>query len=173
MLNELKIKKIFTNCPHCFNAFKNEFLDFGGNYEVHHTHELLSQFIKDGRLKVTGDPVGEITFHDSCYLGRHNHIYEPAREIIDSLPGATRIEMKRSREWSFCCGAGGGRMFMEEDRGTRINVNRSEEALGTGAKTIGLACPFCMTMITDGLKTLDKIDNVNIKEITELLDERT
>lgn len=173
MLNELKVKKIFTNCPHCFNTFKNEFPDFGGNYTVYHTHELLSQFIKDGRLKVSGDPVGEITFHDSCYLGRHNHIYEPAREIIDSLPGAKRIEMKRSQEWSFCCGAGGGRMFLEEDRGTRINVNRSEEALGTGAKTIGLACPFCMTMITDGVKTLDKIDDVKIKEITELLDERT
>jgi Fe-S oxidoreductase/nitrate reductase gamma subunit len=170
MLNGAGVKKIFTNCPHCFNTLKNEYPDFGGNYEVYHSHQLLAQFISDGRLKVSGDPLGEITFHDSCYMGRHNHIYEPARQIIDSLPGAKRVEMKRSRDWSFCCGAGGGRMFLEE-HGEHINVNRSKEAIGTGAKTIGLACPFCMTMITDGVKALDRIDDVKVKEVTEILDE--
>lgn len=173
LLNSVSAKKIFTNCPHCFNTLKNEYPDFGGNYEVYHTHQLLAQFIKDGRLKPTGDNLGEITFHDSCYLGRHNHIYEPAREIIDALPGAKRVEMERSKDWSMCCGAGGGRMFLEETRGKRINVHRTEQALETGAKTIGLACPFCMTMLNDGVKALDKDDSVKVKELTELLDERT
>jgi Fe-S oxidoreductase len=173
LLREAGVKKIFTNCPHCFNTLKNEYSDFGGNYEVYHTHQLLAGFVADGRLKVSGNPLGEITFHDSCYMGRHNNIYEPARQLIDALPGAKRIEMKRSREWSFCCGAGGGRMFLEEKRGERINVNRSKEAVGTGAKTIGLACPFCMTMISDGVKALDKGDEVKVKEITELLDEHS
>jgi Fe-S oxidoreductase len=173
LLKETGVKKIFTNCPHCLNTLKNEYPDFDGNFEVYHSHQLLSGLIKEGKLRLSGNPLGDITFHDSCYLGRHNNIYEPARDIIDALPGAKRIEMKRSKEWSFCCGAGGGRMFLEEKRGERININRTKEALGTGARTIGLACPFCMTMITDGVKALDKIDTVTVKEVTELLDERT
>jgi Fe-S oxidoreductase len=172
MLKEAGVKKIFTNCPHCLNTLKNEYPDFGGHFEVYHTHELLARFITDGTLKVSGNPLGEITLHDSCYLGRHNQIYEPARKLIDAIPGAKRIEMKHSGEWSFCCGAGGGRMFLEESRGKHINVERSEQALATGARTIGLACPFCMTMITDGIKALDKIDSICVKEVTELLDER-
>jgi Fe-S oxidoreductase len=173
MLNGAGVKKIFTNCPHCYNTLKNEYPDFGGHYEVYHSHQLLAQFLADGRLKVKGDPLGEVTFHDSCYMGRHNNVYEPARQIIDALPGAKRVEMKRSREWSFCCGAGGGRMFLEEHGEQRINVNRSKEAVATGARTIGLACPFCMTMITDGVKALDKIDQVKVKEVTEILDEHS
>lgn len=172
LLKEAGVKKIFTNCPHCFNTLKNEYPDFGASYEVYHTHQLLARLIAEGRLKIGGEPLGEITFHESCYLGRHNHIYEPARQIIDAIPGAKRIEMKRNREWSFCCGAGGGRAFLEEHRGTRINVNRCQEAVATGARTIGLACPFCMTMIVDGVKALDKYDSVQIKELTELLAER-
>ncbi len=172
LLKEAGVKKIFTNCPHCFNTLKNEYPDFGGDFEVFHVHEILSRLISEGKLKISGNPLGDITFHDSCYLGRHNHIYDPARKIIDAIPGARRIEMARSKDWSFCCGAGGGRMFLEETRGKRINLARSEEALATGAKTIGLACPFCMTMITDGVKALDKIDHVQIKELTELLADR-
>jgi Fe-S oxidoreductase len=133
----------------------------------------------EGKLKVSGPygseadgGLGDITFHDSCYLGRHNNIFDPAREIIDSVPGANRIEMKRSREWSFCCGAGGGRMFMEETRGSRINENRAQEAVETGAKTIGVSCPFCMTMMTDGLKALGKEEEVQVQELTELLARR-
>jgi Fe-S oxidoreductase len=172
MLKETGVKKIFTNCPHCFNTLKNEYGDFGGNYEVYHTHQLLAKFIQEGKLKLSGNDLGAITFHDSCYLGRHNHIYQPARQIIDAIPGAKRIEMERSGDWSFCCGAGGGRAFLEEHRGTRININRTEEAVKTGAKTIGLSCPFCMTMLTDGIKALDKADDLQVKELTELLDER-
>jgi len=133
----------------------------------------LASFITEGKLKVSGNPLGEIAFHDSCYLGRHNNIYEPARKIIDAMPGAKRIELDKSKEWSFCCGAGGGRMFLEESRGKYINIERTEQALATGAKTVGLACPFCMTMLTDGVKALDRMDNIYIKELTELLDERT
>ncbi len=168
-LNEAGVKKIFTNCPHCYNTFKNEYSDFGGNYQVFHVHELLARFIADGRLKISGDGLGEITFHDSCYLGRHNKMFEPARDIIDSIPGAKRIEMKRTGEWSFCCGAGGGRMFLEETRGERINENRTKEAVATGAKTIGVSCPFCMTMMTDGLKALGKDETQEVKELTEVL----
>ena len=171
-LNKAKVKKIFTGCPHCFNTFKNEMTDFGGNYEVYHVHELLARFIADGKLKIAGDGLGDITFHDSCYLGRHNNIFDPARKIIDSVPGANRIEMKRSGEWSFCCGAGGGRMFMEESTGERINENRAKEAVETGAKTIGVSCPFCMTMMTDGLKALGKDEDVDVLELTELLAKR-
>jgi len=179
MLNEAQVKKIFTGCPHCFNTLKNEMPDFGGEYEVYHVHQLLSRFMAEGKLKVSGPygseadgGLGDITFHDSCYLGRHNNIFDPAREIIDSVPGANRIEMKRSREWSFCCGAGGGRMFMEETRGSRINENRAQEAVETGAKTIGVSCPFCMTMMTDGLKALGKEEEVQVQELTELLARR-
>ncbi|MEE9554384.1 MAG: heterodisulfide reductase-related iron-sulfur binding cluster [candidate division Zixibacteria bacterium] len=171
-LNEAKVKKIFTGCPHCFNTFKNEMTDFGGNYEVYHVHQLLAQLLADGKLKIAGDGLGDITFHDSCYLGRHNNIFDPAREIIDSVPGSNRIEMKRSGEWSFCCGAGGGRMFMEETTGERINENRAKEAVETGAKTIGVSCPFCMTMMTDGLKALGKDEDVDVQELTELLAKR-
>jgi Fe-S oxidoreductase/nitrate reductase gamma subunit len=172
LLKEAGVKKIFTNCPHCFNTLKNEYSDLEGNYEVYHTHQLLAKFIQEGKLKLSGNDLGAITFHDSCYLGRHNHIYHPARQIIDAFPGARRIEMERSGDWSFCCGAGGGRAFLEEHRGTRININRTEEAVKSGAMTIGLSCPFCMTMLTDGIKALDKVDDVQVKELTELLDER-
>jgi Fe-S oxidoreductase len=172
MLNEAGIKKIFTNCPHCFNTMQNEYPDFGGNFEVYHTHELLAQLINSGKLKISGDGPGDITFHDSCYLGRHNDIFQPARSIIDSIPGSKRVEMKRSGQWSFCCGAGGGRMFLEEDRGERINENRAREAVATGCKTIGVSCPFCMTMMTDGLKALGKDEEVAVLELTELLAKR-
>jgi Fe-S oxidoreductase len=172
MLNEAGIKKIFTNCPHCFNTMKNEYPDFGGNFEVYHTHELLAQLISSGKLKIAGNGLGDITFHDSCYLGRHNNVFQPARHIIDSIPGAKRMEMKRSGQWSFCCGAGGGRMFLEETRGERINENRAKEAVATGCKTIGVSCPFCMTMMTDGLKSLGKDEEVAVLELTELLAKR-
>lgn len=172
LLNEAGVKKIFTSCPHCFNTMKNEYPDFGGNFEVRHTHELLAEFIADGRLKISGDGPVDITFHDSCYLGRHNGIFEPARNIIDSIPGVKRVEMKRSGEWSFCCGAGGGRMFMEENRGDRINENRAKEAVETGCGTIGVSCPFCMTMMSDGLKSLGQDDTHDVLELTEILAKR-
>ncbi|MCD6162020.1 MAG: (Fe-S)-binding protein [candidate division Zixibacteria bacterium] len=175
ILNEAGVKKIFTNCPHCFNTLKNEYPDFNGNYEVVHTHQLLEKLIKSGKLKIDTGKIkreklpngGSITIHDSCYLGRHNNIYQPARTLVDLVGG--RVEMKRSRDNSFCCGAGGGGMWLEENIGTRINVERTEQCLETGAKTIGVACPFCMTMLEDGLKTKDEIETHSVLEITEIL----
>jgi len=175
LLNELKVKKIFTNCPHCFNTLKNEYPDFGGKFEVRHTHQMLETLIRSGRLKIDIEKVrreklandGQITFHDSCYLGRHNNIYQPARYLIDLVGGL--VEMHRCGENSLCCGAGGGRMWLEENIGKRVNVERTEEALQTGAKTIGVACPFCMTMLEDGLKTKDEFDTHAVVDITELI----
>ncbi len=175
LLNGLNVKKIFTNCPHCFNTLKNEYPAFGGNYEVYHTHQLLEELIKSGKLKIDKDKIKRektvddsgIAFHDSCYLGRHNGIYEPSRFLIDQV--GPRVEMKRHRANSFCCGAGGARMWLEETIGKRINEERTEEALGTGAKTIGVACPFCMTMLEDGVKTKDKAETHRVIDITEIL----
>jgi len=175
MLNELKVKKIFTNCPHCFNTLKNEYPDFGGNFEVVHTHQLLTELIKSGKLKIDAAKIkrekfsgdSKITFHDSCYLGRHNNIYKPSRDLIDLIGG--RVEMKKSGENSFCCGAGGGGMWLEEDIGKRINVERTEQALATKAGTIGVACPFCLTMLEDGLKAKDEIDTHAVLDVTEIL----
>ncbi len=177
LLNESGVKKIFTNCPHCFNTIKNEYPDFNGNYEVMHTHQLLAELIKSGSLKIDTDKIrkdkfgdnGRITFHDSCYLGRHNDIYEPSRKLIDLV--AERVEMKRSGENSFCCGGGGGGMWLEEHLGKRINVERTEQCLETGAKTIGVSCPFCLTMLEDGLKAKDEIDTHSVLDITEILAE--
>lgn len=175
MLNELKVKKIFTNCPHCFNTLKNEYPDFGGNFEVVHTHQLLEQLIRQGDLHINTDKIKQrvlkddrnITFHDSCYLGRHNNVYEPSRNLISMF--GNLVEMKRSGEDSFCCGAGGGNMWLEEHIGKRVNVERTEEALETGAGTIGVACPFCMTMLEDGLKAKDKVETNRVLELTEIL----
>jgi Fe-S oxidoreductase len=175
MLNSRKVKKIFTNCPHCFNTLKNEYPAFGGLYEVHHTHELLAELIKSGELKIDTARIkndrlandGQIVFHDSCYLGRHNGLYAPSRYLIDLI--GKRIEMKRHRDNSFCCGAGGARMWLEETIGKRINIERTEEALATGAPTIGVACPFCMTMLEDGIKAKDKAETNRVVDITELL----
>ena len=175
MLNELKIKKIFTNCPHCFNTLKNEYPDFGGNYEVVHTHQLLDSLITSGKLKLDIEKIkrekfandGRITYHDPCYLGRHNSVYDPARNLID-LVGA-RIEMKRHGKNALCCGAGGGNMWLEEHIGKRVNIERTEEALETGAKTISVACPFCMTMLEDGVKAKDNAETHRVLDITEVL----
>jgi Fe-S oxidoreductase/nitrate reductase gamma subunit len=175
LLNGLSVKKIFTNCPHCFNTLRNEYPYFGGTYEVVHTHQLLVQLISCGKLKINVEKIqrekflnnGSITFHDSCYLGRHNDIYQPSRTLVDLV--GKRVEMNRSHKNSYCCGAGGGRMWLEEDIGKRINEERTEEALATGASTIGVACPFCMTMLEDGLKAKDEIDTHSVMEITEIL----
>jgi Fe-S oxidoreductase len=175
MLNELKVKKIFTNCPHCFNTLKHEYPDFDGHYEIVHSHQLLADLLKSGKLKIDFEKIkrekfagdGKFTFHDSCYLGRHNNIYEPSRNLIDLF--GKRVEMAKSGENSFCCGAGGGGMWLEEHIGKRVNVERTEQALETGAGTIGVACPFCLTMLEDGLKAKDEIETHSVLEITEIL----
>lgn len=173
-MNGYGVKKIVTACPHCFNSIKNEFPPLGGNFEVIHHTQLLAELIRDGRLKLpsggaSGD--GRITYHDSCYLARYNDIAEAPRQIIAAGKGNSLREMPRHGHQSFCCGAGGGRMWMEERIGTNINLERTREALATGASTIATACPFCMTMLTDGIKRENKTDTVAVKDIAEVLAE--
>jgi heterodisulfide reductase subunit D len=174
VLNGYGIKKIVTACPHCFNTLKNEYPELGGNYEVIHHATLLQQLINDGRIKLKegGSFKGKkITYHDSCYLGRANDIYEAPRDVLQLLD-ADLVEMKRCRTTGLCCGAGGAQMFKEPEKGNKdINVARTEEALATGATTVAVACPFCMTMITDGVKNKEKETEVKVKDLAELIAE--
>ncbi len=173
ILNGYGIKKIVTACPHCFNIFKNEYPELGGNYEVVHHTTFLQQLIDEGRIKLKegGDFKGKkITYHDSCYLGRANDIYEAPRKVLEMLD-AGLVEMKRCKSTGLCCGAGGAQMFKEEEKGTtRINIERSREALETGANVIATACPFCNTMLTDGVKNAEKEGAVKVLDIAELIE---
>ncbi|MBU1101328.1 MAG: 4Fe-4S dicluster domain-containing protein [Bacteroidetes bacterium] len=169
-LNNYKVKKIITACPHCFNTIKNEYPDFGGKFEVQHHSEVINNLISDGRLKLKEDTEKhKVTYHDSCYLGRYNNVYDEPRKSINKIDGIELVEMKRNKDKGFCCGAGGGRMFLEETLGTRINEERTKEALETEADTIASACPFCMTMMEDGLKAFNENDNVVVKDIAEIV----
>ncbi len=174
ILNGYGIKKIVTACPHCFNTLKNEYPELGGNYEVIHHATLLQQLINDGKIKLKDGGVfkgKKITYHDSCYLGRANDIYEAPREVLQILD-ADLVEMKRCRSTGLCCGAGGAQMFKEPENGNKdINVMRTEDALATGATTVAVACPFCMTMITDGVKNKEKEAEVKVKDLAELIAE--
>lgn len=174
VLNGYQVKKIVTACPHCFNTLRNEYPDLGGTYEVIHHSAYLQQLIDEGRIKVKegGSFKGtKITYHDSCYLGRANQIYEAPRAVLASLD-ADLVEMKRCRTNGLCCGAGGAQMFKEPEKGRAdINVERAEEALATGAGTIAVACPFCMTMMSDGVKAKNKEASVKVKDLAELLAE--
>jgi len=169
-MNNYRVKKIVTACPHCYNSLKNEYPQFGGNFEVIHHTELIKDIIDSGMIKLKDKKVkSKVTFHDSCYLGRYNNIYDAPRDSLNMINGLELIEMERNRDKGFCCGAGGGRMFLEETEGTRININRAQEAINTHADTIASACPFCMTMLMDGVKSLDKSDSVQIKDISEII----
>ncbi len=174
VLNGYGIKKIVTTCPHCFNTLKNEYPELGGSYEVIHHSTLLQQLINEGRIKLKegGAFKGKkITYHDSCYLGRANNIYEAPREVLQLLD-ADLVEMKRCKTTGLCCGAGGAQMFKEPEKGNKdINVSRTEEALATGATTVAVACPFCMTMMTDGVKNKEKEGEVIVKDLAELIAE--
>jgi heterodisulfide reductase subunit D len=171
-LNNYNIKKIVTACPHCFNIIKNEYPALGGNYEVIHHTVFLQQLIEEGKIRIKegGDFKGKkITYHDSCYLGRANNIYEAPRKVLESLD-ADLAEMKRCRSKGLCCGAGGAQMFKEEEKGdTRVNYERTNEAIATGATIIAAACPFCNTMITDGVKNSEKEENVKVMDVAELI----
>ncbi|MFA7325508.1 MAG: heterodisulfide reductase-related iron-sulfur binding cluster [Candidatus Kapaibacterium sp.] len=169
-MGNYNVKKIVTTCPHCFNTLKNEYPDQGGNYEVIHHSEFLDQLIAEGKLPFNHDIKKELSvvMHDSCYLGRLNQNYDSPRNTIKSIPGLTVLEPQRNKDKGFCCGAGGARMFMEETEGKHINIERTEELLETGAKTIALNCPFCMTMITDGVASTGA-ENVKVKDISEIL----
>src|SRR3954471_10130182 len=172
VLNNYQVKKIVTACPHCFNILKNEYPELGGNYEVIHHTTFLQNLINEGKIKLKegGSFKGKrITYHDSCYLGRANDIYEAPRKILEMLD-AELVEMKRCRSKGLCCGAGGAQMFKEEEKGTtRINPERSEEAIDTGAALIAAACPFCNTMLTDGVKNKEQEQNVQVVDIAELI----
>ncbi len=168
-LSRYDVKKIVTTCPHCFNTFKNEYKDFGGEFEVVHHTEFLNQLVQEGKLTMKPGSKMDIAYHDSCYLGRYNGVYEEPRNVIKSVPGLNILEPTRSGDKGLCCGAGGGQMFMEETEGKRVNIERTEELLETGATTIAANCPFCMTMLSDGVKTKDKDEEVRVLDIAEIL----
>lgn len=174
VLNGYSIKKIVTACPHCFNTIKNEYPELGGNYDVIHHSTFLQQLIDDGKIKLKegGAFKGKkITYHDSCYLGRANNVYEAPRKVLESLD-ADLVEMKRCKTTGLCCGAGGGQMFKEPEPGKKdINIERTEEALATHATTIAVACPFCMTMMSDGVKNQNREADVQVKDLAELIAE--
>jgi len=169
LLNKYNINKIVTACPHCFNTIKNEYPALGGNYKVQHHSEFLEELIDQGQIKIEKDDDKKITYHDSCYLGRANNIYSAPRKIIDSLRSEL-VEMKRNKKNGLCCGAGGAQMFKEAEKGKKsINIERIEEAIKTGATTIASACPFCLTMMSDGIKEKNQEKNIKTKDIVEIL----
>jgi Fe-S oxidoreductase len=162
------VKKIVVTCPHCMQSLGKEYKQFGGDYEVVHHTTYLQNLIEQGKLKLKPEKKSTITFHDPCYLGRYNDVYDAPRNLVNAVAG-NQVEMKRSRDKSFCCGAGGGQMWMEEREGKRVNIERTEEALATGCDTVGTGCPFCMTMIVDGIKAKDASEKVQVKDVAELI----
>ncbi len=169
-LNGYGVKKIVTACPHCYNSLKRDYKQFDGNYEVIHHTELIKEMLDSGKIKLKDDALNKrATFHDSCYLGRYNDIYDSPRSPLSKINGLELVEMERNKDKGFCCGAGGGRMFLEETEGTRINEERTREALETKPDIIASACPFCMTMLSDGVKSFDKLEEIEIKDIAEIV----
>lgn len=171
VLNAYEIKKIVTACPHCFNTLKNEYPQLGGTYEVVHHTELLKSLLDEGRLTIEGGKYKgkRITFHDPCYLGRGNDVYEAPRELIQKLD-VELVEMKRCKTNGLCCGAGGAQMFKESEKGDKdINVERTEDAIAVDPSIIATGCPFCNTMMTDGIKSTDKEDSIEVLDIAELI----
>ena len=171
VLNAYEAKKIVTACPHCFNTLKNEYPELGGQYEVIHHTQFLKSLLDEGRLKIEGGTYkgNRITFHDPCYLGRANNVYEAPRTLIEKLD-AELVEMKRSRANGLCCGAGGAQMFKEPEQGNKdVNIERTEDALETKPEVIAAGCPFCNTMMTDGVKHFEKESEVKVLDIAELI----
>lgn len=172
VLNGYEVKKIVTACPHCFNTLKNEYPELGGNYEVLHHTQLIQDLINQGKLSLQNNESfkgKKITFHDPCYLGRANDVYEAPRALIEKLD-VELVEMKRCKSKGLCCGAGGAQMFKEAEKGNKeINIERTEEALSTKANYIATGCPFCNTMMTDGVKNFDKEGSVKVMDIAELI----
>jgi len=168
---QYKFDTILTGCPHCFNTIKNEYPGFGADYKVIHTVDYFDSLIKEGRLNINAKDFGSLTFHDSCYLGRWNNIYESPRRILKKVNTGSLIEMDRTKSKGFCCGAGGARMFMEETIGKRINNMRADQVIESGAAAVAASCPFCATMLNDGILETDK--QIPVKDIAEIIDEAT
>ena len=171
VLNAYHVKKIVTTCPHCFNTLKNEYPELGGNYEVMHHTQLLQELLNDGKLTIEGGKFKgkRITFHDPCYLGRANDIYEAPRDLIEKLDSEF-VEMKRSKAKGLCCGAGGAQMFKESEKGNKdVNIERTEDALETSPDIIATGCPFCNTMLTDGVKNKEKEGSIKVFDLAELI----
>jgi Fe-S oxidoreductase len=168
-LNNHNVKKIVTTCPHCFNTLKNEYPQFGGRYDVQHHTDFLAKLLEQGALEPTGNFDKTITYHDSCYLGRYNEVYDSPRDVLKTVEGVDLVEMAKTRSRGMCCGAGGGRMWMEETEGKRVNIERTEQALSTHASVVSTACPFCMTMMNDGVKAKEAADEVEVKDVAEIL----
>ena len=169
-LKAVNPKTILTTCPHCFNTMKNEYPEFGGVFNVQHYSEFMAKLIDDGRLRALATVTAEkTTYHDSCFLGRHNGIYDAPRRIAAAIPGLEMVEMKRCRDRAFCCGAGGGRMWMEEE-GTRINHMRTDQFLETDAESITLSCPFCLQMMEEGISAKGVGDTKSAKDLLEIMD---
>jgi Fe-S oxidoreductase len=171
VLNGYEVKKIVTACPHCFNTIKNEYPDLGGNYEVMHHTQFLKSLMEEGRLKVEGGKFKgkRITFHDPCYLGRANGEYEAPRELLEKLE-VELVEMKRCKTRGLCCGAGGAQMFKEPEEGNKdVNIERAEEAIETRPEVIAVGCPFCNTMLTDGVKSQNKENEIEVMDVAEMI----
>jgi Fe-S oxidoreductase len=172
-LNAAGAGKVVTTCAHCFNTLANEYPQLGGDYDVVHHTQLLARLVAEGRLRPVNPVDATITYHDACYLGRHNRVFAPPRELLGSVPGATVAEMPRNRERSFCCGAGGARMWMDETIGQRINENRTDEALALGPDLVTAACPFCIVMLTDGVNLRQQQgrapETLEVTDVSEVL----
>jgi len=168
-LEEVGAKKVVASCPHCFNSLSREYPDLGGNFEVIHHSQLLSHLVAEGRL-VPGSMNATVTYHDPCYLGRHNRVFDEPRNVLDSVSGVKQIEMHRCRERSFCCGAGGARMWMEETLGKRINLERTDEALSTGADVVSTACPYCLIMLDDAVRARQREEDVRVLDLSQVVE---
>ena len=170
-LNEAGVTRIIAASPHCYHTFKNEYPELGGNFEVIHYTQYLVELIKEGRLKLTKELNKKVTYHDSCYLGRHNDIYDEPRELLRSIPGVELVEMYDHHEDSLCCGGGGGRVWEETKKGERFSDQRVQQALDVEASVLAIACPYCMAMLGDSVVTMNKEDDIEVKEIAELVAE--
>ena len=168
-LDEVGAKKVIASCPHCFNSLSREYPDLGGNFQVIHHSQLLSHLVEEGKL-TPGTMDAKVTYHDPCYLGRHNRVFDEPRSVLDSIDGVEQIEMKRCREKSFCCGAGGARMWMEESLGKRVNLERTDEALGTGADVVSTGCPYCLIMLDDAVRARSREDDVKVLDLSQVFE---
>ena len=163
------VRKVIASCPHCFNSLSKEYPSLGGDFEVIHHTQLLARLVADGKLRPSRLDA-KVAYHDPCYLGRHSQIYSPPRSVIESVPGVSPVEMGRCRERSFCCGAGGARMWLEEPLGTRINLERTDEALATGADVVSTACPYCLIMLDDAVRQRGRDEDVKVLDVAQLLE---